>query len=78
MFNTKRTCPGIIFVARTLEVQERHAWGIHDFLLLLGLTAQWRGSLTEVVNLCETFEDENFVYMVMELCQGGELAPLND
>ena len=30
---------------------------------------------TEVVNLRETFEDENFVYMVMELCQGGELAP---
>lgn len=27
-----------------------------------------------VVNLRETFEDENFVYMVMELCQGGELA----
>ena len=67
-----------MFVARTLEVQERHACGIHDFLLLLGLTAQWRGSLTEVVNLRETFEDENFVYMVMELCQGGELAPLND
>eukprot|EP00438_Fugacium_kawagutii_P010125 Skav208966 [mRNA] locus=scaffold1134:52193:57316:+ [translate_table: standard] len=27
-----------------------------------------------VVNLRETFEDDRFVYMVMELCQGGELA----
>lgn len=27
-----------------------------------------------VVNLHETFEDEHFVYLVMELCQGGELA----
>ena len=30
----------------------------------------------EVVNLTETFEDKNFFYMVMELCEGGELVPL--
>ena len=29
---------------------------------------------TEVVRLHETYEDDCFVYMVMELCQGGELA----
>ena len=33
-----------------------------------------RSCATEVVNLHETFEDEHFVYLVMELCQGGELV----
>ena len=36
----------------------------------------YRGVMSQVVNLRETFEDKNFFYMVMELCEGGELVPL--
>ena len=33
-----------------------------------------RCSESQVVRLHETYEDDAFVYMVMELCQGGELV----
>lgn len=49
-----------------------HALHIHNGKNLLNFNRE----SSKVVNLRETFEDENFVYMVMELCQGGELAPL--
>ena len=49
---------------------------IHNCKILQDIARTSLRESSKVVNLRETFEDENFVYMVMELCQGGELAPL--